>query len=186
MKNLLVKLGFLKLTYQEYLYKLEIFVEQFSESILTGSRVECKEKEKSKSEVRIFLWLYIIPILREKLNDELFHKTMTYFAESIIFKGIKDLSDEEKSSLIVQRGEIHNIGLERLADGDPSYYLKQLDLMFHLRPFYHFQGDNSAFPISFDPIRNTLVLHYFHSMFKNLMPIYVNFVEDMSSKIKVK
>lgn len=186
MKNLFLKLGFFKISFDDFLVKLSSFIDEFTDLILNSFGQELVEKEKSRSEVKIFLWIYIAPFLKEELPDDYFTKTMIFFREHIVFEDILflDLDENKKLELIKSRDDIHNDGIENLMKGKGDFYYKQLDLIFFLKPFYIFSENQKAFPISFDPIRGLKINSFFNNLFSKMLPLYVDFIKRSSSKIK--
>lgn len=148
MRNLIIKLGLLKIDQSEYLNMLAKLHDNVATMILKPKGLNEDEYNKAICEIKIFLWVFAIPILKENLQDELYKKTMKFFRSNIIFSTIDEFqySDEYMTNMLNSRFEFYKSGIQEPRDS----YFQQLKTLWFEQPFYDLAELRENYLLDFD------------------------------------
>lgn len=137
MKKLLIKLGILKMSHDEYLKKLKGLYELISTVIVKKKNLPKDIFHESLSEIKIYFFSYQLRLLKSKLSNDLFNKTMRYFISDILFSTIDKAkySDEFRQSFLEERVDYHDNGIHESNDAVANIYYEKLMVLWFKKPF---------------------------------------------------
>lgn len=137
MKKLLIKLGILKMSHDEYLKKLKGLYELIASVIVKKKNLPKDIFHESLSEIKIYFFSYQLRLLKSKLSNDLFNKTMRYFFSDILFSSIDKAkySDEFKQSFLEGRVDYYEKGIRESNDAVANIYYEKLMVLWFKKPF---------------------------------------------------
>jgi len=175
MRNLLIKLGFIKIDQAEYFNMLKKLTDHMAVRILKEKNLNDAEYKKALCEIKIFFWVFAGPILRENLPDKLLDKTMKFFRNHIIFSSIDELQNsyEYMQNILKTRFQFHENGIQGKGDSIiANNYFTQLKILWFEKPFIDITELRESKVIDFDIFNNLRGQSEIQAMFTHLTPAY--------------
>ena len=187
MRNLLIKLGLIKIDQAEYFEMLERLHNDMSAMILKEKELEDDDYNKSTCEIKIFFWVFAGPILKENLPSELFDRTMKFFRSNIIFSTIDDYeyTDEFMTNFLQSRFEFHESGIQGKGDSSiVNNYFQQLKILWFEKPFSDINELRKNKVIEFDPFSNLRNKLETQQLYMHMAPAYAKSLKKLIKMTK--
>ena len=154
LNNLLLKLGLIKISQDDFFVYLKRLNDDTSNMAIDKLELSKSELSKAKTEIKIFLWFLATPFLKQKMSKTFADKTMKFFRNEIVFSSINenDFDEEFIQKLLQNRMEFY----DEILYGKPSAlqlqdYFKTLNKIWFEKPFETIetnQPDGSIFNTS--------------------------------------
>ena len=105
MKNILIRLGLIKIESSEFFKTLEKLHDDMATMLLKEKGLEGAKYNKAVCEIKIFFWVFAEPLLNKNMREPLYDETMKFFRNNIIFSTIDEslYSDEYITSMLHSR-----------------------------------------------------------------------------------
>lgn len=174
MRNLLIRLGLIKIDQAEYFEILEKLHNNLSTNILKEKQLEGNDYNMATCEIKIFFWVLAGQILKDNMPSELFDRTMKFFRSNIIFSTIDEFkyTDDVMINFLQSRIEFHQHGIDEGVKSSANNYFQQLNILWFKEPFSDIENLKKNNMLDLDFFGKNKLQIETQSLYINLVPVY--------------
>lgn len=173
MRNLLIRLGLIKIDQAEYFEILEKLHNNLSTNILKEKQLEGNDYNMATCEIKIFFWVLAGQILKDNMPSELFDRTMKFFRSNIIFSTIDEFkyTDDVMINFLQSRVEFHQHGIGEVVKSSATNYFQHLNILWFEEPFSDIENIKKIC-LTFTPLKRNVYAFEIQSLYINLVRVY--------------